>query len=268
MAEQNIEVPQVKRIEYRIGIHVGDIIIEDDDIFGDGVNIAVRLEGNAEPGGISLSDDAYRHIRDKLDIAFDDAGEQKLKNIERPIRVFRVRDRRIAASQRSSLVLPDNPPIAVLPFNNMSGDPEQEYFADGVVEEIITALSRMRWLFVVARDSSFAYKGRAVDVKQVGRELGVRYVLEGGVRRSADRVRITAQLFETSTGAHLWADRFEGTLADIFDLQDQMMAAVVDSIAPKLEPAEIEGPKYQRTQSPDAYDYYLRGIANLNRGSG
>lgn len=266
MAEQNIDVPQDKRIEFRIGIHVGDIIAEDDDIFGDGVNIAVRLEGNAEPGGISLSDDAYRHIRDKLDIAFDDAGDQKLKNIERPIRVFRVRDRGIAASQRSSLALPDKPSIAVLPFNNMSGDPEQEYFADGVVEEIITALSRMRWLFVIARNSSFIYKGRAVGVKQVGRELGVGYVLEGGVRKAANRVRITAQLIDASTGVHLWADHFEGALDDIFDLQDEVTASVVGAIAPKLEWAEIERTKRKPTESLDAYDHYLRAIASFHQG--
>ena len=266
MLERNAPVPHEKRIEFRMGINVGDVIIDGNDVWGEGVNVAARLEALAEPGGISVSGRVQEDVHGRLDVAFEDTGEQQLKNIARPVRVYRVRLNEAAAT--SVPALPDRPSIAVLPFNNTSDDPEHEYFADGVVEEIITALSRMRWLFVVARDSSFAYKGRAVDVKQVGLELGVRYVLEGGVRRSADRVRITAQLFETSTGAQLWADRFEGTLADIFDLQDQMMAAVVDSIAPKLEPAEIEGPKYQRTQSPDAYDYYLRGIANLNRGTG
>ena len=266
MLERNASVPHEKRIEFRMGINVGDVIIDGNDVWGEGVNVAARLEALAEPGGISVSGRVQEDVHGRLDVAFEDTGEQQLKNIARPVRVYRVRLNGTAAT--SVPALPDRPSIAVLPFNNTSDDPEHEYFTDGVVEEIITALSRMRWLFVVARDSSFTYKGRAVDVKQVGRELGVRYVLEGGVRRTADRVRITAQLFETATGAHLWADRFEGTLADIFDLQDQVTAAVADSIAPKLEPAEIEAPKYQPTQSPDAYDYYLRGIANLNRGTG
>jgi TolB-like protein/class 3 adenylate cyclase/Tfp pilus assembly protein PilF len=266
MLERNASVPHEKRIEFRMGINVGDVIIDGNDVWGEGVNVAARLEALAEPGGISVSGRVQEDVHGRLEVAFEDTGEQQLKNIARPVRVYRVR---LSGTIATSVpALPDKPSIAVLPFNNTSDDPEHEYFADGVVEEIITALSRMRWLFVVARDSSFTYKGRTVDVKQVGRELGVRYVLEGGVRRTADRVRITAQLFETATGAHLWADRFEGTLAEIFDLQDQVTAAVADSIAPKLEPAEIEGPKYQPTQSPDAYDYYLRGIANLNRGTG
>jgi class 3 adenylate cyclase len=200
MAERNSDVPPNNRIEFRIGINVGDIIEDDGDIFGDGVNVAARLEAIAEPGGICVSDDAHRQLRDKLDIVFDDAGEQKLKNIGRPVRVFRVRDRGAAASQRPTLALPDKPSIAVLPFTNMSGDPEQDYFADGMVEEIITALSHFRQLFVIARNSSFTYKGRAVDVKQVGRELGVRYVLEGSVRKAANRVRITGQLVDTAPG--------------------------------------------------------------------
>ncbi len=215
VAEQNTDVPQVKRIELRIGIHVGDIIIDENDIFGDGVNIAVRLEGIAEPGGVCISDDAYRQIRGKLDIAFDDMGPQNLKNITEPMRAWRVR---IGPSSSPAmltkpptettrpLALPDKPSIAVLPFQNMSGDPEQEYFADGVVEEIITALSHLQWLFVIARNSSFTYKGRSVDVKQIGRELGVRYVLEGSVRKAGNRVRITGQLVDALTRAHLWAN--------------------------------------------------------------
>src|SRR5450631_2538664 len=199
MAEQNIDVPQVKRIEFRIGIHVGDIIIEDHDIFGDGVNIAARLEGIAEPGGVCVSDDTYRQIRDRVDAAFDDKGEIALKNIARPVRVFALSGAKDtpAKSQPGStpaLTLPDKPSIAVLPFQNMSGDPEQEYFADGMVEDIITALSRVRSFFVIARNSSFIYKGKAVDIKEVGRELGVRYILEGSVRKSAQRIRITGQL--------------------------------------------------------------------------
>jgi TolB-like protein/class 3 adenylate cyclase len=272
MAEQNIDVPQVKRIEFRIGIHVGDIIIEDDDIFGDGVNIAVRLEGIAEPGGISISDDAHRQIRGKVEIIFEDMGSQSLKNIAEPMRAWRVR---IGPSSSPAmltkpptetaqpLALPDKPSIAVLPFTNMSGDPEQDYFADGMVEEIITALSHFRQLFVIARNSSFTYKGRAVDVKQVGRELGVRYVLEGSVRKSANRVRITGQLVDTSTGAHLWADRFDGGLDDIFDLQDQVTESVVGAIAPAVEKAEIERAKRKPTDSLDAYVIYLRGLARF-----
>ena len=214
MAERNADVPEQKRIEFRIGINVGDIIIDRGDIFGDGVNVAARLEGVAEPGGICVSGRVQEDARGKLDVSFEDAGEQQLKNIARPVRVYRVRfaggDTQAAIPQR--LALPDKPSIAVLPFQNMSGDPEQDYFADGIVEEIITALSRFRQLFVIARNSSFTYKGRAVDVKQVGRELGVRYVLEGSVRKAGNRVRITGQLVDALTGAHLWADRFDGEL--------------------------------------------------------
>jgi TolB-like protein/class 3 adenylate cyclase len=270
VAEQNIDVPQIKRIEFRIGIHVGDIIIEENDIFGDGVNIAVRLEGIAEPGGVSISDDAHRQIRGKIGIDYDDMGPQVLKNIAEPMRVWRVR---IGPSFSPAmltkppietvlpLALPDKPSIAVLPFTNMSGDPEQDYFADGMVDDIITALSHFKALFVIARNSSFTYKGRAVDVKQVGRELGVRYVLEGSVRKAANRVRITGQLVDTATGAHLWADRFDGGLGDIFDLQDQVTESVVGAIAPVVEKAEIERAKRKPTESLDAYALYLRGLA-------
>jgi TolB-like protein/class 3 adenylate cyclase len=266
-AEQNIDVPQDKRIELRIGIHVGDIIIEENDIFGDGVNIAVRLEGIAEPGGISISDDARRQIRGKVDITFEDLGSQSLKNIAEPMRVWRVQNGRAVPAVPNrlpvgdALPLPDKPSIAVLPFTNMSGDPEQDYFADGMVEEIITALSHFKALFVIARNSSFTYKGRAVDVKQVGRELGVRYVLEGSVRKAANRVRITGQLVDTATGAHLWAERFDGDLGDIFDLQDQVTESVVGAIAPAVEIAEIERAKRKPTESLDAYALYLRGLA-------
>jgi TolB-like protein/class 3 adenylate cyclase len=272
MAEQNIDVPQVKRIEFRIGIHVGDIIIEDDDIFGDGVNIAVRLEGIAEPGGVSISDDAHRQIRGKVEITFEDMGSQSLKNIAEPMRAWRVR---IGPSSSPAmltkpptetaqpLALPDKPSIAVLPFTNMSGDPEQDYFADGMAEDIITALSHFKALFVIARNSSFTYKGRAVDVKQIGRELGVRYVLEGSVRKAANRVRITGQLVDTATGAHLWAERFDGGLGDIFDLQDRVTESVVGAIAPAVEKAEIERAKRKPTESLDAYALYLRGLARF-----
>jgi TolB-like protein len=265
MAERNSDVPPDNRIEFRIGINVGDIIEDNGDIFGDGVNVAARLEAIAEPGGICVSDDAHRQVRDKLDIVFDDAGEQKLKNIGRPVRVFKLRDRALAASQRPALALPDKPSIAVLPFQNLSADPEQEYFADGIVEEITMALALFRWLFVIARNSSFTYKGRAVDVKQVGRELGVRYVLEGSVRKAGNRIRISGQLIDAETGAHLWAGRFEGALEDMFDLQDQVTSSVVGAIAPKLQREEIKRARRKPTENLDAYDYYLRGLASARR---
>jgi len=248
-----------RRIAFRVGVNIGDVIVEPQDIFGDSVNIAARLEGIAEPGGICVSSSAYEHVRDKVGVEFVDLGEQRLKNIARPIHVFKVLDRIAAARQRPALALPDKPSIAVLPFQNMSGDPEQEYFADGIVEEIITALSHFNNLFVIARNSTFTYKGRAVEVKQVGRELGVRYVLEGSVRKAVSHVRIAAQLVDALTGAHLWADRFDGTLENIFDLQDSVTASVVNAIAPKLEHAEIERAKRKPTEMLDAYDHYLRG---------
>jgi TolB-like protein/class 3 adenylate cyclase/Tfp pilus assembly protein PilF len=263
MGASNAEVSQEKRIEFRMGINVGDMIIDGTDMWGEGVNVAARLEALAEPGGICVSGRVQEDVRGKIDVAFEDMGERQLKNIAQPVRVYRVR--LDGAVVRPAPALPDKPSIAVLPFNNMSGDPEQEYFADGMVEEIITALSRTRWLFVIARNSSFIYKGRAVDVKQVGHELGVRYVLEGGVRKAANRVRITAQLIDVSTGAHLWADRFDGSLEDIFDLQDQVTASVVGAIARKLEQAEIERAKRKPTESLDAYDYFLRGMANTHQ---
>ena len=267
MAQRNAAVPADRRIEIRIGIHVGDIIVEEGDIFGDGVNIAARLESIAQPGGICISEDAHRQVRDKLNIAFDDAGEQQLKNITRPVRVYRIMLGEDSATRSTApaLALPDKPSIAVLPFQNMSGNSEQDYFADGVVEEIITALSRFRELFVIARNSSFTYKGRAVDVKQVGRELGVRYVLEGSVRKAATRVRITAQLIDAISGVHLWAGRIDGTFDDIFNLEDQVTENVVGAIAPKIEQAEIERTKHKPTDSLDAYDCYLRAMMHFNQ---
>jgi TolB-like protein/class 3 adenylate cyclase/Tfp pilus assembly protein PilF len=274
MAGRNTDVPQDVRIEFRIGIHVGDIIIDDNDIFGDGVNIAARLEGIAEPGGVCISDDAQRQIRGKVDIAFEDMGPQMLKNIAEPMRAWRMQidpALPLTALARPSLeasvvlTLPDKPSIAVLPFQNMSGDPEQEYFADGMVEDIITALSRFKSLFVIARNSSFTYKGKAVDIKRVGRELGVRYVLEGSVRKAGNRVRITGQLIEAATGRHLWADKFDGALEDVFGLQDRITTSVVGLIAPTLEQAEIERAKQKPTDRLDSYDFYLRGMALVNR---
>jgi TolB-like protein/class 3 adenylate cyclase len=263
MTKRSAEIPEERRIEFRIGINVGDIIIDEGDIYGDGVNIAARLETLASPGAICLSDHAYQQIKGKLALEVSDMGEQQLKNIAQPVRVYGVR--LDDAATRPALSLPDRPSIAVLPFQNMSGDPDQEYFADGMVEDIITALSRMPRLFVIARNSSFTFKGRLVDVKHVGRELGVRYVLEGSVRKAGTRVRITGQLIDASTGMHLWADRFEGALEDIFDLQDQVTMSVVGAIAPQLEQAEIERAKHKPTESLDAYDYFLRGMASYYR---
>jgi adenylate cyclase len=274
MAERNTEVPADKRIEFRIGINVGDIIIDGDDIFGDGVNVAARLEALADPGGIMVSGVVHDQVRDKLSFGFEDMGEQAVKNITRPIGIHRVQISELAAptvvklgsnGTPAAMANSVRPSIAVLPFTNMSGDPEQDYFADGIVEEIITALSHMRWLSVIARNSSFTYKGKSVDVKQVGRELGVRYLLEGSVRKAGNRVRITGQLIDTSTGAHLWADRFDGATEDIFDLQDQVTAKVVGAIAPKLEQAEVERAKRKPTENLDAYDYFLRGMASVHQ---
>jgi TolB-like protein/class 3 adenylate cyclase len=254
-------------LKLRIGVNLGEVIVgADGDLFGDGINIAVRLEGVADPGGILISEKVYSEVEGKLDVGFEDRGEQQLKNIAKPVRAFAV-----CAGAHGALIerlsaappLPNKPSIAVLPFTNLSGDPEQEYFADGIVEDIITALSRFKALFVIARNSSFTYKGHAVDVKQVGRELGVRYVLEGSVRKAANRVRITGQLADTATGAHLWADRFDGSLDDIFDLQDQVTESVVGAIAPAVEKAEIERAKRRPTESLDAYTVYLRGVAKF-----
>jgi TolB-like protein len=267
MAEQNAAVPQDQRIEFRIGIHIGDIIIDDNDIFGDGVNIAARLEGIAERGGVCISDDAHRQVRAKLGFRFDDMGLRALKNIAEPMRAWQFRTGDVSTADHApagpipSLALPDKPSIAVLPFQNMSGDPEQEYFADGVVEDIITALSNFKSLFVIARNSTFTYKGKPIDIKQVGRELGVRYVLEGSVRKAAGRVRITGQLIEASTGNHLWAEKIDGEMREVFELQDHITAKVVSSVAPTIERAEIDRVKQRPTNTTDAYDTYLRGMA-------
>jgi TolB-like protein/class 3 adenylate cyclase len=246
MVERNAGEPEDVRIDFRIGLHQGDIVVEADDIFGDGVNVAARLEALAEPGGICVSARVQEDVAGRLDLTFDDLGDQSLKNISRPVRVYRVRpdgvkDRPITQQVDSApvLTLPDKPSIAVLPFQNLSGDPKQEYFADGMVEEIITALSRIKWLFVIARNSSFTYKGQTVDVKQVGRELGVRYVLEGSVRKAGQKVRITGQLIDAITGAHLWADRFDGSLQDVFELQDEVASSVAGIIEPTLQAARF-----------------------------
>jgi adenylate cyclase len=261
MAERNATIPEDRRVELRIGINVGDIIIDEGDIYGDGVNIAARVESLAKPGEICLSDNAYQQIKGKLALEVSDMGEQQLKNIALPIRVHGVRLH--GAPMPQTLALPDKPSVAVLPFQNMSGDPEQEYFADGMVEDIITGLSRIKWLFVIARNSTFAYKGRTVDLKQVGRELGVRYVLEGSVRKAGERVRVTGQLIDTATGAHVWAERYDRKFDDIFALQDEITISVVGAIEPSLRLAEVERAKRKRPDSLDAYDLVLRAIPGV-----
>ncbi len=251
----------------RIGLNLGDVIVgQDGELYGDGINIAVRLEGIADPGGILISEKVYSEIEGKLDVGFEDRGEQHLKNIAKPVRAYAVRvGAHSALAERLSAVppLPDKPSVAVLPFENMSGDPEQEYFADGMVEEITTALSRFKWLFVIARNSSFTFKGKNVDVKEVGRKLGVRYVLEGSVRKASGKVRITGQLIDASTGAHIWADRFERDLTDVFALQDEVTVAVVSAIEPKLLQTEIAMAVRRRPENLTAYDFYLRAVQQL-----
>jgi adenylate cyclase len=262
MTGRNAGVPPDNRVELRVGINMGDIVVEDGDIFGDGVNVAARLEALAEPGGICVSARVQEDAAGRLDLAFHDMGEQTLKNIARPVRAYRVgSDKASTPAARAPLPLPEKPSIAVLPFANMSGDPEQEYFADGMVEEIITALSRIRWLFVIARNSSFSYKGQSPDVRQVGRELGVRYVLEGSVRKAGNRVRITGQLIDAIAGTHLWADRFEGSLEDVFELQDKVAISVAGVIEPALQAAETARSAARPTNDLTAYDLYLRALA-------
>jgi adenylate cyclase len=270
MAQRNGASSGAPQIVLRIGINVGDIIIDGDDIFGDGVNVAARVENECEPGGVCLAANAFEQVRGKARFSFDDLGERALKNIERPVRIYAARSTDADVSTPTAgaskpLPLPDKPSIAVLPFQNMSGDPEQEYFTDGMVEDIITALSRFKSLFVIARNSSFTYKGKTVDIKQVGRELGVRYVLEGSVRKAGGKVRVTGQLIDAMTGAHLWADRFDGPLDDIFGLQDKVTSSVVAAIAPRLERAEIDRSERKPTENLDVIDLYYRAIHSLRR---
>jgi TolB-like protein/class 3 adenylate cyclase len=271
LAKANSTQPEDRRINFRIGVHVGDVMVRAGDLFGDGVNIAARLQTLARAGGLCVSSVTYDQVRKILPLEFTDLGAQTVKNIEEPIRAYEVRAQGDGVSSaakdvsslgdRKPLALPDKPSIAVLPFQNMSGDPEQEYFADGMVEEIITALSRNHQLFVIARNSSFTFKGRPVDIKQAARDLGVRYVLEGSVRKSGNRIRITGQLIDAASGGHLWADRYDGILEDVFELQDQVAASVVGAITPSVSQAEMERAKRKPTSSLDAYDYYLRALA-------
>jgi adenylate cyclase len=269
MADRNANLDESQCIRFRVGINVGDVIVEDGDIFGDGVNVAARLETLAEPGAICVSATVREHVGGKLPLGFTDLGEHSVKNIARPVHVYRIETRvqpdtaTLDDPEHAMLALPDRPSIAVLPFTNMSGDAEQDYFADGMVEDIITGLARIKWLFVIARNSSFAYKGKSVNVKQVGRELGVRYVLEGSVRKATNRVRVTGQVIEAETGRHIWADRYDRTLDDIFAIQDELTMSVVAAIEPNLRQAEIERVKRKRPDNLDAYDLVLRAIPHV-----
>jgi adenylate cyclase len=256
--------PETRRVRLRIGINLGDVVsLPDGDLYGDGVNVAARLEPLAAPGGIAVSAKVYDELQGKITLAWQDRGEQILKNVTRPVRVYSIGDE-TASETRPAPIASAKPSIAVLPFSNMSGDPEQEYFADGIVEDIITALSRVKWLFVIARNSSFTYKNKSIDVRQIGRDLGVRYLLEGSIRRAGQRVRISGQLIEAATGAHMWADRFEGEISEIFELQDRITANVVAAVEPSLRSAEIERAQRKPTENLGAYDLYLRSLPAIN----
>jgi adenylate cyclase len=269
MIDREPDVPEERRVSFRIGVNLGDVIVEEHDIFGDGVNVAARLEALAEPGGICVSRVVRDQICDKLDLTFEDLGEQALKNIARPVRAYRVATSAVSSivHERSALALPDKPSIAVLPFANMSSDPEQEFLADGIAEDIITALSRFPSLFVIARNSSFTYKGRAVDVKKIGRELGVRYVLEGSLRKSRKRIRVTAQLVEAETGKHVWAERYDRDLVNFFAVQDEITEAVTIAVAPAIGAAEQQRVMREPPDSLDAWGAYQRGLWHFNNVS-
>jgi adenylate cyclase len=267
MATANADMPDETKIVVRIGIHLGDVMVEGGDLYGDGVNVAARLESIADPGGICLSEDAFRQVRNKLDSAFDDLGPQSLKNIAEPVRAYRVAAPRPA--RKDALPLPDKPSIAVLPFANMSGDTEQEYFSDGITEDIITELSRFRSLFVIARNSSFSYKGRSVKVQEIGRDLGVAYIVEGSVRKVGNRVRVTAQLIEAATGNHVWAEKYDREIVDLFDVQDELVRSIASAVPGRIDESALERARRKPTDSLTAYDYLLRGesLGNADFGS-
>ncbi len=270
MAAREAEQPDDKKMLLRIGVNIGEVVVDDESIYGDGVNVAARLQEFAEPGGVSISRNVKEQIVGKLEISFTNAGAHAFKNIAEPVHVWNWSTGPIGVTHEApapsgSLPLPDKPSIAVLPFDNMSGDPDQEYFADGIAEDIITALSKFRWFFVIARNSSFTFKDKSVDVKQVARELGVRYVLEGSVRKAGNRVRISAQLIDAATGNHVWAERYDRELADIFELQDEMTETIVGAIEPELGAAERDRAKRKPPENLDAWDRYQRGLWHLWR---
>jgi TolB-like protein/class 3 adenylate cyclase len=268
MAERNAGLPPERRIEFRIGIHLGDVVEESDgDLMGDGVNIAARLEGIADPGGICLSEDAYRQVRDRIKEAFVDLGEKELKNIARAVRVYAIKTGTAPSAPHASAPEKAGPPrlsIVVLPCANLCGDPDQEYFVDGVTESLTTDLSRIAGSFVIARNTAFTYKGKAFDVKKIGRELNVRYVLEGSVQRSGNRLRVNVQLIDAETGAHLWAERFDKPVADLFDMQDEIVARLANQFGAQLIAAEAR--RAEKAPHPDSMDLYFQGRAYLNKG--
>ncbi len=270
VAELSAEEPNEQRIVYRVGVNLGDVIVDGDDIFGDGVNVAARLQEIAESGGVCISEKVQAEVRGKLDVEFVDGGTQAVKNVSDPLRIWRWSPGQVNASDApprplagEPLALPDKPSIAVLPFDNMSGDPEQEYFADGISEDIITELSKFRWFFVIARNSTFTYKGSAVDIKRVGKELGVRFVLEGSVRKVGNRVRVSAQLIEAATGNHIWAERYDRQLDDIFALQDEITRTIASAVEPELSGFERDIAMRKPTENLGAWDLYQRGVAKL-----
>ena len=271
VTEHNSALPEDRRIEFRVGINLGDVVIDGDDIHGDGVNVAARLEGLSEPGGICISGKVYEEVRDRIDLAFEDLGEREVKNIDRPVRAWRwlaevASLANAPPTSSATIALPDKPSIAVLPFDNMSRDPEQEYFADGMTEDIITGLSKFGYLFVIARNSTFTYKGQAIDIRTVAGDLGVRYVLEGSIRRDGARVRVTSQLIDADTGNHLWAERYDRALVDIFDVQDEVTAAIVGAIAPEIDQAEFDRAKRKPPESLDAWGLIQKGLAQYGSG--
>ena len=272
LADRDTDVPKNRSIQYRIGINLGDFVVDGDDILGDGVNVAARLEGLAKPGGVCISGTVHDHLSGKVSAVFEEAGEQEVKNIPRPVRVWHWQPGRAAGDPPKPdklLPLPDKPSIAVLPFDNMSGEPEQEFFADGIAEDVITALSRFRSLFVIARNSSFTYKGSVIDIAQVARELGVRYVVEGSVRKAGIRVRITTQLIDATSGRHLWADRFDGSLDDVFELQDQITEQIVVSVEPEIGAHERALARRKPPESLDAWELFQCGLSHfyhMNQG--
>jgi adenylate cyclase len=271
IAERNRDVPDNNAIRFRIGVHLGDVIVEGDDIFGDGVNIASRVEGLAEVGGVAVTGDAHRQVQDRLDLIWQDGGEHEVKNIVRPVEVWRWLTERggtVAADLTNApLAIFDKPSIAVLPFDNMSGDPEQEYFSDGIAEDVITALSKVDWLFVIARNSTFTYKGSAVDVKRVARDLGVQYVVEGSVRKAANRVRVSAQLIDGRTGNHIWADHYDRELDDIFALQDEITETIVVRINIEVGGHEMERARRKTPTSLNAWEFYQRGLWHMHKST-
>ena len=271
IAARNANVPESRRIQFRIGVNLGDVIVEGDDIYGDGVNVAARLQELADPGGVCIAGTVFEQVGRRPDLSFDDLGDQHVKNIDRPIRAYRAQLGSSGPDEKSDrsepLLLPDKPSIAVLPFTNMSADADQEYFADGITEDIITALSKFRSLFVIARNSAFSFKGQSIEVKEIGRKLGVRYVVEGSVRRAGNRVRITAQLIDAIADTHLWAERYDRDLDDIFAVQDEVTIAIVTAIEPSLRSAERDRAHRKPTESLDAWESYQRGLWNVYRSA-